>query len=342
MPEPIGLPVGAPLRECGSSGSSSQTLGRTTGGHNGPTGQTGERGVLGRAELTPATPALPHSRDDRTPTQWVTELLAALGSTRTGKKFQCPAHGLNGDHSVSLSVRTADDGSARLHCFAGCGWRDILRALRLTPAALSVAPPTPPARHAAAFLHGVTFPPPKDGTTGSLRERGYRLEAFHEYGDPTPWAWKERHRHPSGAKEIRWESLNPHGERVPGLLGRREADMPLYHVRDIRMAVAADELVLLVESESSVDALVKAGWYATCWAGGAGSCPVEQLRADLGAARVVLIPDFDDAGLSCADRITKALPGARVFLGDPGEDARDMLQRVGPDRFRDLLNEVTS
>ncbi|MDH6248001.1 AAA family ATPase [Mycobacterium sp. OTB74] len=45
---------------------------------------------------------------------------------------QCPAHD---DTHPSLSVK-AIEGSALLHCHAGCDWRDVLAALTLTPAAL--------------------------------------------------------------------------------------------------------------------------------------------------------------------------------------------------------------
>src|SRR5690606_11317112 len=119
------------------------------------------------------------------------------------------------------------------------------------------------------------FPPPKAG--GSPAERGFRFEAEHPYGDPKPIAWKIRMRHPSsGAKEILWESLNPSGERVPGLLGRRQVDLPLYRIADVRKAKFLDEPIVICESESSVDALNRAGIYATCWPGGAGDVPVSR------------------------------------------------------------------
>jgi hypothetical protein len=266
---------------------------------------------------------------------WLSELLWGLGALQQGGKWQCPGHGLRGVHSPSLSMKADQSGKVLLWCHAGCSWSDILRALYLTADALRNAPPATPQQHAAAFLPGVRFPPPKCGGGGSLAGQGYRFEVEHAYGHPA-WAWKLRYRHPSGAKEIRWESLNAKGDRVPGLLGRREVDLPLYCVRDVCMGAAADEQILLVESESSVDALMKAGWYATCWAGGAGSCPVEQLRAVLSKARVVLLPDYDAAGLDVAERICKVLP-VRVVLGNPGEDARDLLKRLGPAKFRALV-----
>jgi hypothetical protein len=262
---------------------------------------------------------------------WFTGVLGALGSQHSGRKWQCPGHALAGEHSLALVVTASDDGRLLLFCHAGCGWRDIFRALRLPPSALTSPPPVEPARYATVYLRGVTFPPPR--YVGSPAERGFRFEAEHPYGDPTPVAWKVRLRHPSGAKEITWESLNPKLERVPGLLGRRQADLPMYRISDVRIAVAAGETVLLVESESSVDTLVKAGWYATTWAGGAADPPLEQIRDLLGEHReVVLIPDHDDAGLACAAKLAPVVP--RRLLGEPSEDARDLLARLGPDGFR--------
>jgi hypothetical protein len=279
-------------------------------------------------------------RPDGRALAWLEGLLVELGAARQGRKWQCPGHGLRGEHSASLSLRADDLGRVLVWCHAGCSWVDILDSLCLTGAALRYAPPATPQAHAAAFLPGVKFPPLKNVGGSSLADRGFKFEAAHEYGDPVTWAWKMRHRHASGAKEIRWDSTNPDGLRVPGLLGRREADMPLYRQRDLKMAIAATEVVLLCESESSVDALVKAGWYATCWAGGAGSCPIDQIRSVLGEARVVFLPDFDDAGLDVAERICKALPAVSVLLGDPGEDARDLLKRLGGAEFRRCIQEA--
>ena len=39
----------------------------------------------------------------------------------------CPAHD---DRTPSLSIRDGDNGEAIVHCFAGCDWRDVKKALR--------------------------------------------------------------------------------------------------------------------------------------------------------------------------------------------------------------------
>ena len=274
------------------------------------------------------------------PVAWLGALLAAVGSARTGRKWQCPAHGTTGEHAPSLSISRGSEGRLLLFCHAGCAMPDVLRALALPLETLWTPPGIEPAYYARLYLRRLTFPPPRvdhgpDGT-------GWVAVSIveHPYGSPA-FAWKVRERNAAGTKRMRWESLNPHGERVPGLLGRREVDLPLYLERDVRMALAdPDEPILLVESESSVDALVKAGFYATTWAGGAASAPVARLAELLGThPGTLLIPDNDPAGRACAEQLVRGDVARRLLLGEPGEDARDLLARCGRDAFRALVDE---
>lgn len=146
-----------------------------------------------------------------------------------------------------------------------------------------------------------------------------------------------RFRHRSGDKQVRWESLNTAGERAPGLLGRPQSDLLLYRFTDLRPGALAGETIYLVESESSADALMRAGLYATTWPGGAGDPPEGQIKPMLGhlGDQVVIVPDHDTAGLACARKLHAWLPAARLVLGTPGEDARDILARLGPAGFGD-------
>ena len=271
---------------------------------------------------------------------WFEELLSAAGSARVGGKWQCPVHALTGEHSTSLRLARGHGGRALLFCHGGCDWHDVLRALMLTPDTLWTQPATAPDRHARFYLRRLKFPAPKlVGGGGTRAERGFRFEAEHAYARwddvRTPVAWKLRYRHPgTGAKEVFWESLNPRGERVPGLLGRPQADLALYLQYDLGPALAAGERIVLVESESSVDALVRAGLYATTWCGGAADPPLRQLAHVLGDHDdVLIVPDNDDAGRRAGDALAGALPRARTRLGEPGEDARDLLTRLGPAGF---------
>jgi hypothetical protein len=265
-------------------------------------------------------------------TTWLLGLLDAVGSGAEGTALrQCPAHR---DPRPSLSVGSGATGQVLLHCFAGCRTADVLHALRLTFAHLSEPPPWSPAEHVDSWGLRLRFPPlePASGER-SGRRGGLRLEASHDYGR---WVL-ERWRHPvTGAKELTWFTRR-NGHLVPGLLGVPVRDLPLYLQPQVLMAVAAGDTVLVVESESSVDALVRHGLYATTWAGGAAAPDLARLRQVLAGADVLLVPDHDAPGLACARRIwTALLPvTARLdaVLPPPGRDAKDLIEDAGRSAF---------
>ena len=122
----------------------------------------------------------------------------------------------------------------------------------------------------------------------------------------------------------------------------READLPLYREHEVRAAVALGETVLLVESESSADALT--GWYATTWAGGAAAPPLERIAGLLAEhPRVAIVGDADDPGRKCTARIAAVLPRATVLVSErEGEDARDLHTRLGVDGFIELVTAALS
>lgn len=266
-------------------------------------------------------------------TDWLEGLLVAIGAGRQSSsgKWQCPHHGRVEGHSAALAVDAGRSG-ALLHCHAGCDTDEVLAALALRREHLFTPPPMPPALHARARLGHVKFPPMR--SVGTPAQRGFRFEAHHYYG---PGHRKERLRHPvTREKSVSWETRDDRDAWGPGLRGVKERDLPLYREADLRPAIGAGEVIVLCESESSVDALTKTGIYATCWAGGASSPPA-RIRTVLGAANVVIVPDHDEAGLKCRDRLVELLPSARVVVGNEGEDARDLLDRLGADAFRTLL-----
>lgn len=244
----------------------------------------------------PRTPsASPNGAPTAAAHEWLTAVLDAAGLHRSGSKWQCPAHGHTEGHSASLALGPRDDGTgAWLHCHAGCHLSAVLDALGLRPAHLHRPPRITPARY--VHLRGLRqdWPQLKTRLGSGPSSAGFRHEAWHSYG---PDHRKERLRRPGdGAKTLRWESRNPRGEWAPGLLGTREVDLPLYREHEIVMAAGAEDTVILCESESSCDAL--RGYYATTWAGGAGSPPLEHLARILENVDLVIIPDHDDAGLA--------------------------------------------
>ena len=118
------------------------------------------------------------------------------------------------------------------------------------------------------------------------------------------------------------------------------ATLPLYRETEIVAAVALGETVLLVESESTCDAL--RGWYAATWAGGASTPQIDTIRGVLGGyPNVVVIGDNDPAGHECAPKLkAPGLAPHVVFSPVDGEDARDLYARLGPAGFTNLINNA--
>lgn len=291
---------------------------------------------------TAAVPA-----DSQDALRWFEGVLRAAGSTCSpgrGGKWQCPAHARDGEHSRSLAVGVRDgagQGEGRgvwVFCHAGCSAREVAAALGMSLDHLRRPPRISPQRWVRVRRVAVGFAAAKAG--GCPRSEGYRHERFHSYGHSVRL---ERLRHPvTGDKAMEWWARNDRGEWVPGLLGTREVDLPLYREHEVVAAVALGETVLLVESESSADALP--GWYVTTWAGGAGSPPLERITELLADhPDVVIIADADAAGRSCAGRLSEALPRAAVLISErEGEDARDLYARLGADGFTERVTRTAA
>jgi hypothetical protein len=261
---------------------------------------------------------------------WILGLLDVVGSGPKGDKHhrQCPAHH---DAAPSLSVAAGDGGRVLLQCHAGCTVDEILSALHLGKRHLFTPSPLTPAEHVEVLGSFLEFPALRRSSGGRAgHRREMQLVAVHDYGD----FQLLRYRHPTtGEKELSWERRDTRGVWIPGLGGKSLAELPLYQERQVRMAVAASEAVIVVESESSVDALTHAGAYATTWAGGASTPQLHRLVEVLDHASVLVVPDRDPAGLRCGEIVADALKaaGARVAVLIPdkeGEDARDLLNRM--------------
>jgi len=264
--------------------------------------------------------------------RWMSALLDQAGSQPTGGKIrQCPAHR---DGSPSLSVREGRTGQVVLRCFAGCSLDEILAALRCAPARLHTPPRMTPGDYAAMVRLAVAFPPVVL-RTGSPASRGFRLVAQHDYVRAVLFRWRNQ----AGAKEVLWETRTPTGGLVPGLIGVSLADLPIYRQAEIRQAVALDEPVVLVESESSVDAL--RGIYATTWAGSAATIPTARLARLLGNyRRLVHVPDHDPAGRRAYQRLVAAGLNPAVLWPANGQDARDLYTQLGPAAFTHAVDQA--
>jgi 5S rRNA maturation endonuclease (ribonuclease M5) len=194
---------------------------------------------------------------------------------------RCPAHD---DRTASLSV-TSNGGKVLLHCHAGCTFEAIIGALSLTARDTFDAEPT---------------------RSGSGLER--RIVATYDYTDA------------SGAllfQKVRYEPKDFRIRRPDGSGGwhwnRQGVASVLYRLPLVRRAIAAGELVAIVEGEKDVHSLDALGMTATCNADGAAkdtqrpkwtARDAAQLE---GTREVIVIPDNDPAGEAHALSIVQSL-----------------------------------
>jgi len=263
--------------------------------------------------------------------EWFTRYLAASGSGHLGPSWQCPAHE---DSSPSLSVAVGEDGRALVKCHGGCSTERVPAAVGVDYAVLFEGHVYSPERTWALQRIKICYPPMVAGGGRGRATRG--LPTSIEYHVYVEGRYRvERARYANRPKQIKWQHRYRRDWEY-GLAGRSIASLPLYEEVQVRMAVAGGEPVLLVESESSVDALMSHGLYATTWAGGAENPNIERLLGVLAGARVLWIPDHDPAGLRCSAVIVDALQPCcelSVLTPDEGMDARDLLGRVGHSAF---------
>jgi hypothetical protein len=227
-----------------------------------------------------------------------------------------------------------------LFCHAGCPAESVLAALGLRLRNLYVPPPMAAAEWLAFAGVHIAYPALILRHGGDPTER---LDAIHPYGETYKL---ERWRSSSGAKRLLWFRRDPAGCWIPGLGGLPMLDLPLYRDGDASICAATGEPLYVVESESSVDALNRAGHYATTWAGGASTPPLEKLGSTLvGVGDVRVVADHDEVGLRCAQSILTAVPHATGWVPPTqGHDVRDVLaldpalatlRRAVPDDRRD-------
>lgn len=268
-------------------------------------------------------------------------LLDALGSGRayaTSDMRQCPAHD---DGRPSLHVSRGTDGRVLVRCFASCDWQAIITAIGIPSRYLYSSPPVDPAEYAAAFLAdriGKFREVKRSGGRGKGGSDGEgRLVAVHDYGSDHRVM---RYRKGNGVKDMVWETKR--GKVwMAGLFGTRTSQLPIYFERDVVAAVALGDPVVLCESESSCDQIIReTGIVATTWAGGANAVQVPALAKVLDGYRgVVVIPDNDDPGLAALATLRSVGLAPHELLGTEGEDARDLLARIGPAAFRTAIAE---
>jgi putative DNA primase/helicase len=257
---------------------------------------------------------------------WMREYLSAAGSANIGKLWQCPSHS---DSYPSMSVEEGNDGRALIYCHAGCGYDEVCSALGLDAHLLFEQHPWPAkkvyqANPTKPRFSQISYSGRSGGNKGRL--------SFHiQHHQFTPSIRLERVKFEDGSKMCKWQTLEGKNwvYSHEGKINLEE--LPLYREKEVIQGSFMDEIVVLCESESSVDALFKVGIYATTWAGGASQPKLPKLKEVLKDMRVLWIPDNDQAGHKCSELLERELkPVVRRWLkmvGEPGEDARDLVKR---------------
>ena len=217
---------------------------------------------------------------------------------------QCPGHN---DHAPSLSVTEAE-GKILLFCHAGCQTRDILRKANLTFADL--------------YLDGSRVP----------------SDLYQYRNKDGSWCYdKQKFILPDGKKEFIPRRLTPGGELVYDLKGVER--LP-YNWTEIESAKNKNEVILLVEGERDAETARILGLAGTTF-GGASDWKDECKRFFTGA-KVIQIPDNDQAGVGLAQRVTKSLTEAatslKVVILPP--DSKDLTDWVSKGRSRADLDKL--
>ena len=258
--------------------------------------------------------------------QWLISYMKLLGASSSGRNWQCPSHA---DSYPSLSISGTEDGNVLLYCHGGCEWDIVMDSLGLGPSLLFEAHSLEPVE---VYRQNTVKPTFSKFARSSPSKRGVKRQDFSiVYHDYTPEVRLMRVRYSTGEKRCLWQ-VKEHDKWRNSRSGDLDlAKLPLYNQTEVIRGGFLDEVIVLCESESSVDALTRSGIYATTWAGGASAVKTRQLVAVLQDKRVLWVPDNDHAGQKCSLIVEESLKPRvgrwHVLIGDEGEDARDLLNK---------------
>lgn len=206
-----------------------------------------------------------------TPLDAVLDKLEGVKGGGNQYEARCPAHV---DSSPSLAVSIGADDRVLLHCHAGCELDAVLDAIEMKPGDLFT---TPKATGSTERRLVATYP-----YTDEAGDLLFEVVRF----DPKDF----RQRRPDGRGGWLWKLDDT--RRV------------LYRLPEVVAAVAAGDVVWVVEGEKDADALVRAGEVATCNPQGAGKWSKVQDAAEvLAGATVIVWADDDKAGHDHARKV---------------------------------------
>ena len=225
-------------------------------------------------------------KTDPTPAalQDAVDALARLGCkpTKSGDGYTayCPIHESDGSgHKPSLNLKAGDTQAVVVRCHAGCDWKEILKALDITPA------------------------PSHNGKR--------RIVATYSYRDLDGREAFQKIRYEPKDFLQRW----PDGQG--GWLWKRPGNAPhfLYRLPELRAAISEERTVFICEGEKDTDRVASLGLAATSNVEGA-SKPTQQAKWKAeyteqltGAARVILLPHNDEQGRAHMFHVAEQLRG---------------------------------
>jgi hypothetical protein len=227
------------------------------------------------------------------PVERVWSALEAIGSRRSGRDWQCPAHE---DQKASLSVTEGRDGKAVLYCHAGCETEAVLAALRLDWPDL--------------------FPEGRNGKAELVTAYDYVDEQGRLLYQSVRYFPKDfRRRRPDGHGGWLWK------------LG--DTRLVLYRLPRVLAAIEAGEPIYVTEGEKDVHAIERAGATATTIIGGVSGRWLPEFSRLLAESRVRVVADDDPPGrkraAATAHAIARAGGQVEVVKAAAGKDAADHL-----------------
>ena len=233
---------------------------------------------------------------------------------------RCPSHndGERPDH-FSLSVKELPD-KILIHCQAGCDYKSVLKALKLTESDLF-------------------FDSPK-ANISALDKRG-KIEAIYDYEDENGKLIHQTVRYEP--KKFTQRRPGKKGEWIWNLQGIRTV---LYRLPRVKEAIEKGETIYLPEGEKDADNLISHfGVVASTSPMGAGKWRDRYIQMLTGAKEVVVIADNNSPGQRHAQAIAASLFAVQVptkILEMPSADIMDISDWISAgltaDQFKELLD----
>lgn len=192
---------------------------------------------------------------------------------------RCPSHQ---DSHSSLSVSAGANGKVLLKCFAGCGYPEIIEALK-NKKALTI----------------------KSETNEKTKKS---IVATYDYRDEEgKLLFQVVRTYPKGFFQRRTDGR---GGWINGLKGIKTV---IYNLPNVMRAVSEGNEIFIVEGEKDADRLISNGFVATTSPMGASSYKNEYAEYFIGA-NVVIIPDNDLPGVNLTKKIANSLTNKAVTV----------------------------